>query len=155
MRDELLLRPVLDLDVACAEPWDAANRFARRFGGSVFPLSERHGAWRVVVDGIDETVDFTPVGDGIDADLATRDSPSTPLPCTCAPARATPHDGRAYLAAGVEAVGGVTLDERPLSPAWTTTVIPASFTRAQNGSNIGSNGFFGRPGWSAPRCASR
>ena len=73
MRDELLLRPVLDLDVACAEPRDAAHRFARRFGGSVFPLSERHGAWRVVVDGIDETVDFTPVGEGIDADLATRD----------------------------------------------------------------------------------
>ena len=45
-------------------PRDAANRFARRFGGSVFPLSERHGAWRVVADGIDETVDFTPLGDG-------------------------------------------------------------------------------------------
>ena len=73
VRDELLQRPVLDLDVACAEPRDAANRFARRFGGSVFPLSERHGAWRVVVDGVDETVDFTPVGEGIDADLATRD----------------------------------------------------------------------------------
>ena len=73
VRDEHLLRPVLDLDVACAEPRDAANRFARRFGGSVFPLSERHGAWRVVVDGAVETVDFTPVAEGIDADLATRD----------------------------------------------------------------------------------
>ena len=73
VRDELLGRPVLDLDVACAEPREAAHRFARRFGGSVFPLSERHGAWRVVADGVDETVDFTPVGDGIDFDLATRD----------------------------------------------------------------------------------
>src|SRR5688572_18661849 len=73
VRDELLGRPVLDLDVACAEPRDAARRFARRFGGSVFPLSERHGAWRVVADGVEETVDFTPVGDGIDVDLATRD----------------------------------------------------------------------------------
>jgi tRNA nucleotidyltransferase/poly(A) polymerase len=73
VRDELLQRPVLDVDVACEEPREAANRFARRFGGSVFPLSERHGAWRVVVDGAAETVDFTPVGDGIDADLATRD----------------------------------------------------------------------------------
>jgi Poly A polymerase head domain len=73
VRDELLLRPVLDVDVACAEPRDAANRFARRFGGSVFPLSERHGAWRVVADGAVETVDFTPIGEGIDADLATRD----------------------------------------------------------------------------------
>jgi tRNA nucleotidyltransferase/poly(A) polymerase len=73
VRDELLRRPVLDLDVACAEPRAAAKRFARRFGGSVFPLSERHGAWRVVVDGAAQTVDFTPVGDGIDADLASRD----------------------------------------------------------------------------------
>ena len=73
VRDELLRRPVLDLDVACAEPRDAANRFARRFGGAVFSLSERHGAWRVVVDGVAETVDFTPLGEGIDADLATRD----------------------------------------------------------------------------------
>ncbi len=31
-------------------------------------------------------------------------------------------------------------DDTPLSPACTTTVTPASFTRAQNGSNIGSNG---------------
>src|SRR5262245_50535297 len=73
VRDELLLRPVLDVDVACSDPRDAAHRFARRFGGAVFPLSERHGAWRVVADGIDETVDFTPLPDGIDADLATRD----------------------------------------------------------------------------------
>lgn len=73
VRDELLQRPLLDVDVACAAPHEAANRFARRFGGSVFQLSERHGAWRVVVDGAAETVDFTPVGNGIDADLATRD----------------------------------------------------------------------------------
>ena len=50
VRDELLLRQVLDVDVACAEPEEAARRFARRFGGSAFPLSERHGAWRVVAD---------------------------------------------------------------------------------------------------------
>jgi Poly A polymerase head domain len=73
VRDRLLLRPVLDIDVACADPRDAAHRFARRFGGAVFPLSEHHGAWRVVTDGVDETVDFTPLADGIDADLASRD----------------------------------------------------------------------------------
>lgn len=73
VRDQLLGRPVLDVDVACTDPREAAYQFAKRFGGTVFPLSERHGAWRVVVDGVDETVDFTPVGDGIDADLATRD----------------------------------------------------------------------------------
>jgi len=73
VRDELLGRRVLDLDVACGEPRPAAHRFADRFGGAVFPLSERHGAWRVVEDGSAETVDFTPIGEGIDADLATRD----------------------------------------------------------------------------------
>ena len=102
VRDELLLRPVLDLDVACAEPRDAANRFARRFGGSVFPLSERHGAWRVVADGIDETVDFTPLGEGIDADLATRDFTFNAIAVSVRTGEThDPHDGRADLAAGV------------------------------------------------------
>jgi tRNA nucleotidyltransferase/poly(A) polymerase len=102
VRDELLLRPVLDLDVACAEPREAAGRFARRFGGSVFPLSERHGAWRVVVDGAAETVDFTPVGEGIDADLATRDFTFNAI-AVHVPSGAThdPHEGRADLEAGV------------------------------------------------------
>ena len=102
IRDQLLLRPVLDLDVSCAEPRDAANRFARRFGGSVFPLSERHGAWRVVVDGVEETVDFTPVGDGIDADLATRDFTFNAIAVHVGTgATHDPHEGRADLEAGV------------------------------------------------------
>src|SRR5262245_46509306 len=73
VRDELLGRPILDLDVACADPRPAAHRFADRFGGARFPLSDGHGAWRVVEDGSAETVDFTPIGEGIGADLATRD----------------------------------------------------------------------------------
>lgn len=73
VRDFLLGRPVLDVDVACREPRAAAKRFARRFGGSPFPLSEKHGAWRVASEGVSETVDFTPLPSGIDADLATRD----------------------------------------------------------------------------------
>jgi tRNA nucleotidyltransferase/poly(A) polymerase len=102
IRDQLLLRPVLDLDVSCAEPRDAANRFARRFGGSVFPLSERHGAWRVVVDGVQETVDFTPVGDGIDADLGTRDFTFNAIAVHVGTgATHDPHEGRADLEAGV------------------------------------------------------
>ena len=72
IRDELLGRPVLDLDVACRDPRSAARRFARRFGGASFPLSERHGAWRVAAES-GETVDFTPLPDGIEDDLATRD----------------------------------------------------------------------------------
>jgi tRNA nucleotidyltransferase/poly(A) polymerase len=68
VRDELLGRPLLDLDIACREPEAAA----RRFGDPVFPLSERHGAWRVALDG-GRTVDFTPLQDGIEDDLSTRD----------------------------------------------------------------------------------
>ena len=72
VRDELLGRDVLDLDIACREPRRAAREYAKRSGGSPFPLSERHGAWRVALDEV-RTVDFTPLQDGIEDDLATRD----------------------------------------------------------------------------------
>jgi tRNA nucleotidyltransferase/poly(A) polymerase len=102
VRDELLLRPIVDVDVACVEPRDAANRFARRFGGSVFPLSERHGAWRVVADGVVETVDFTPLPDGIDADLATRDFTFNAIAVSVQSGSThDPHEGRGDLGAGV------------------------------------------------------
>jgi tRNA nucleotidyltransferase/poly(A) polymerase len=72
VRDHALDRPVLDLDVAIQEPRQAAGRFAKCVGGAPFPLSERHGAWRVVLaDG--RTVDFTPLRATIEDDLATRD----------------------------------------------------------------------------------
>lgn len=72
VRDELLGRDVVDTDVACAEPEPAARRYARLARGAVFPLSERHGAWRVAFrDGT--TVDFTPLRGTIEDDLATRD----------------------------------------------------------------------------------
>jgi tRNA nucleotidyltransferase/poly(A) polymerase len=72
VRDELLGRPIVDLDVALAEPERAARRFARASGGAPFPLSERHGAWRVALDG-GRTVDFTPLRGPLQDDLATRD----------------------------------------------------------------------------------
>jgi Poly A polymerase head domain len=72
VRDELLGRDVIDLDIACADPRGAARAYARRSGGAPFPLSERHGAWRVALDA-GRTVDFTPLPDGIEQDLATRD----------------------------------------------------------------------------------
>jgi hypothetical protein len=68
VRDELLGRAIVDLDIACRDPEPAA----RRYGGPVFPLSERHGAWRVALQG-GRTVDFTPLREDIEADLATRD----------------------------------------------------------------------------------
>ena len=72
VRDELLGRPIVDVDVACRDPRGAAQRYAARVGGAVFPLSERHGAWRVALrDG--RTVDFTPLRGEIEDDLRTRD----------------------------------------------------------------------------------
>jgi hypothetical protein len=116
VRDELLRRPVLDVDIACHEPRDAANRFARRFGGAVFPLSERHGAWRVVVDGAEETVDFTPLGDGIDADLATRDFTFNAIAVDVRTgATHDPHGGRSDLDAGqIRAVSESVFVDDPL-----------------------------------------
>jgi Poly A polymerase head domain len=72
LRDELLGRPVVDVDVACREPDRAARAFARAGGGAPFPLSERHGAWRIAL-GDGRTLDFTPLPNGIDDDLASRD----------------------------------------------------------------------------------
>jgi len=74
VRDELLGRPVLDLDVACREPEQAARAYAARSpGGAVFPLSVHHGGWRVALDE-GRTVDFLPLqGGSIEADLGTRD----------------------------------------------------------------------------------
>lgn len=72
VRDEALRRRIIDLDIACREPEQAARRFSKQARGALFPLSERHGAWRVALeDG--RTVDFTPLRAGIEDDLATRD----------------------------------------------------------------------------------
>jgi hypothetical protein len=102
VRDLLLDRRVVDVDVACADPRAAAYRFAKREGGAPFPLSERHGAWRVAAEGADETVDFTPLPDGIEADLATRDFTINAIAVPVGGGDAVdPHGGRADLAAGV------------------------------------------------------
>ena len=72
VRDELLGRELVDLDIAVRDPTRAARAYAKRSGGAPFPLSERHGAWRVALDG-GRTVDFTPLPGSIEEDLATRD----------------------------------------------------------------------------------
>jgi tRNA nucleotidyltransferase/poly(A) polymerase len=98
VRDELLGRAVVDLDVVCADPEGAARRYARRSGGAPFPLSERHGAWRVALeDG--RTVDFAAVqGGSIAADLALRDFTVNAIALPVAGGEPLdPHDGRADL----------------------------------------------------------
>jgi hypothetical protein len=72
VRDELLGRPVVDVDVATPDPEVAARIYAGLSKGALFPLSERHGAWRVAFpDGT--TVDFTPLRGTIEDDLRSRD----------------------------------------------------------------------------------
>jgi len=72
IRDELLGRPIVDLDVACREPEAAARAYARGGRGAPFQLSDRWGAWRVALDD-GRTVDFTLLRGGIANDLGTRD----------------------------------------------------------------------------------
>jgi Poly A polymerase head domain len=97
VRDDLLGRPLVDLDVACREPEAAARRYARRSGGAPFPLSERWGAWRVALDD-GRTVDFTPLRNGIEADLATRDFTVNAIAVPLAGGEAVdPFDGRGDL----------------------------------------------------------
>jgi tRNA nucleotidyltransferase/poly(A) polymerase len=72
VRDELLGRDLVDLDIAVREPEAAARVYAKASGGAPFPLSDRHGAWRVALDE-GRTVDFTPLPGAIEDDLATRD----------------------------------------------------------------------------------
>ena len=116
IRDELLGREVVDVDVACPSPEPAARRFARLAGGAVFPLSERHGAWRVAFrDG--KTVDFTPLHrEGIEEDLATRDFTVDALarPLDEGPL-VDPFGGEAdLLARRLRAVGPAVFEEDPL-----------------------------------------
>jgi Poly A polymerase head domain len=100
LRDELLGRDVVDVDVACSHPELAARLYSRLAGGAVFPLSERHGAWRVALAS-GKTVDFTPLRDGIEDDLRTRDFTVNAMARPVgAPELVDPLGGRADLEAG-------------------------------------------------------
>src|SRR5438874_11169915 len=97
VRDELLGREVIDLDIAYRDPQDAAREYANRSGGAPFPLSERHGAWRVALDE-GRTVDFTPLPGGIEDDLATRDFTINAIAMPLAGGNAVdPYEGRGDL----------------------------------------------------------
>ena len=106
IRDELLRRPIVDLDVACREPERTARTYARRSAGAPFPLSERHGAWRVALDD-GRTVDFTPLRGSLEDDLATRDFTINAIAIPLGGGDAAdPFGGRADLERGVvRAVG--------------------------------------------------
>src|SRR5437667_9044911 len=99
VRDELLGRELVDLDIACREPEAAARAYAKRSGGAPFPLSERHGAWRVALEG-PRTVDFTPLETSIEDDLASRDFTINAIAVPLAGGEVVdPYEGRADLEA--------------------------------------------------------
>jgi tRNA nucleotidyltransferase/poly(A) polymerase len=113
LRDQALERPLVDLDVAVREPKRAARKLAKRVGGAPFPLSERHGAWRVVLDG-GRTVDFTPLPGSIEDDLASRDFSINAIAERVGTGEAVdPYDGYGDLAANrIRAIGdGVFVDD--------------------------------------------
>ncbi|MGN6187999.1 MAG: HDIG domain-containing metalloprotein [Conexibacter sp.] len=79
VRDRLLGRPTVDLDLAVAGDVEAAARaLARAARAAVFPLSQEFGAWRVVARGGATAsgwqADLSPLlGETIEQDLAQRD----------------------------------------------------------------------------------
>ena len=115
VRDELLGRPVLDIDVACREPQRVARAYRGAAGGAAFLLSERHGAWRVALpDG--RTVDFTELRGTVEDDLAGRDFTINAIAVPVAGgAPIDPHGGRADASARIlRAVSDRVFVEDPL-----------------------------------------
>jgi len=115
LRDELLGRPVVDLDLVCADPEAAARKLARATGGAPFPLSAEHGGWRVVLDS-GRTVDFTPLHGTIEEDLARRDFTMNALAQQLGgDAYVDPLGGRADIDSGtIRAVSEHVFDDDPV-----------------------------------------
>jgi poly(A) polymerase len=75
LRDELLGRPVTDVDIAVhGEAKGPARALAAEVDGPSFPLSEAFGAWRVIDRDAGRVYDVSTLqGPTIEADLALRD----------------------------------------------------------------------------------
>jgi len=100
VRDLMLGRDVVDVDLVVADdPAAAARGLARAAGGAPFPLSDRHGAWRVVRDG--HTVDISRSHGPVADDLGRRDFTINAMAVPLAGGEVLdPHGGRADLEAG-------------------------------------------------------
>ena len=118
LRDRLLERPVVDLDLAVETDVAAAAReLARGAGGPVFELSEKFGAWRVLAPDRSWQADLSPLrGDSVDADLAMRDFTINALAEPLGGGEVVdPHGGRRDLAERrVRMVSEAAFDEDPL-----------------------------------------
>lgn len=71
LRDLLLGRRPKDLDFLAEDPLEAAEEAQRALSGSLFPLDEGRGQYRVVAGGY--TLDFAPLEGGLEEDLLRRD----------------------------------------------------------------------------------
>jgi tRNA nucleotidyltransferase/poly(A) polymerase len=118
VRDRLLDRPTIDLDVALTgDPAIPARALARATGAAAFRLSGDFGAWRVVGPDHGWHVDLVRLqGEDIRTDLAARDFTVNAMAEPLAGGELLdPHGGRADLAARrLRMVGPRALDEDPL-----------------------------------------
>jgi poly(A) polymerase len=120
IRDELLGRPVRDVDVAVdGDPEAPARAVAAALRGPVFPLSETFGAWRVIDRSGGRVYDFAPLqGDTIEEDLAARDFTVNALARSLAGGELIdPFGGRADLEARtLRVLGPAAYESDPLRP---------------------------------------
>jgi poly(A) polymerase len=120
VRDELLGRPVTDVDVAVAGEAEAAARaVARAVRGPVFPLSERFGAWRAIDRDSGRTYDVSELqGETIEEDLSRRDFTVNAMARPLDGEEVTdPHGGRRDLEDGtLRLVSPEAYDADPLRP---------------------------------------
>ncbi len=120
VRDELLGRPVTDVDLAVAgDPERAARALAGEVSGPVFALSEAFGSWRVIDRRGGRVFDVSPLqGDTIEADLGERDFTINAMARPLEGGELIdPHGGRADLNGRVlRVLGARAYDADPLRP---------------------------------------
>ncbi len=117
VRDALLDRPLEDIDIAVAGACEhAARAIAASLGGTPFPLSDRHGCWRIADS--DRQIDVCTIrGKSIETDLQARDFTMNAMAVSCSHPETIidPYGGIADLEAGlVRAVGMQAFDDDPL-----------------------------------------
>ncbi len=115
VRDLLRGAHITDIDLVVAgDPGKAARRLAGAIGGSPFPLSERHGAWRVT--GAHAVIDIAAARGSIEADMRQRDFTMNAMALPLDGGDLVdPCEGRSDLAAGVlRMVSETSFEEDPL-----------------------------------------
>lgn len=118
VRDRLLHRPIVDVDLAVdGDVRAAARHLALQVGGPSFPVSEAFDTWRVIAPDRSWHIDITPLRGGtIETDLALRDFTVNAIaePLAGGPLL-DPHGGVDDIAAGrLRIVGASALADDPL-----------------------------------------